>query len=150
MIDIRVKRLVHGDRTLARQTFHLMAEVFEEEIGALSDRYLDQLLIRGDVWALAALMGEEVVGGLTAFTLPLTRTESSEVFIYDIAVHARHQRQGIGRRLVSSIREAAAADGAEAVFVPAENDDTHALDFYRALGGEPSPVTFFTFRARQG
>jgi aminoglycoside 3-N-acetyltransferase I len=31
------------------------------------------------------------------------------------------------------------------VFVPADNDDQHALDFYRALGGSPSSVTFFTF-----
>ena len=31
------------------------------------------------------------------------------------------------------------------IFVPADNDDTHALDFYRAIGGVPAPVTMFTF-----
>jgi len=31
------------------------------------------------------------------------------------------------------------------VFVPADNEDDDALDFYRALGGTPSSVTFFSF-----
>jgi len=29
--------------------------------------------------------------------------------------------------------------------VPADNEDTHEIDFYKALGGEPSPATVFTF-----
>lgn len=143
--SVSTKRMTVDDRALARRTFQLMAEVFEEASTALSDRYLDELLLRSDFWAFAALYGDEVVGGITAHTLPMTRTEASEVFIYDIAVHAAHQRRGIGRGLVSALREGAASVGIHDVFVPADNDDAHALDFYRGLGGEPSPVTFFTF-----
>jgi len=145
MIPIRTKRLSVDDRELARQTFLLMGRVFEDESTSLSDRYLDQLLGRRDFWAFAALLGGDVVGGLTAHTLPMTRTETSELFIYDIAVHVDHQRKGIGTELVSALRASAAAVGIHDIFVPADNDDTHALDFYRRLGGEPSPVTFFTF-----
>jgi aminoglycoside 3-N-acetyltransferase I len=29
--------------------------------------------------------------------------------------------------------------------VPADEEDDHAIEFYRALGAEASPVTFFTF-----
>ncbi len=145
MSPIRTKRLSIDDRELARQTFLLMAEVFEEESTSLSDRYLDQLLSGRDFWAIAALLGNDVVGGITAHTLPMTRSETSEVFIYDIAVHVDHQRRGIGRELVSALRADAAALGIHDIFVPADNDDAHALDFYRRLGAEPSPVTFFTF-----
>jgi aminoglycoside 3-N-acetyltransferase I len=53
---------------------------------------------------------------------------------------------GIGRRLVEALRDAANAIEAD-VFVPADDEDLHALDFYRALGGEPAPVTIFTFPA---
>ena len=31
------------------------------------------------------------------------------------------------------------------MFVPADDDDTHALRFYAALGGKPSKVTLFEF-----
>jgi aminoglycoside 3-N-acetyltransferase I len=31
------------------------------------------------------------------------------------------------------------------VFVAADNQDVQALDFYRSLGGQPLPVTIFTF-----
>jgi len=123
----------------------MMAEVFEEECEHLSDGYIDRLLSRGDFWAIAAFVGADIIGGVTAHTLPMTRTESSEVFIYDIAVRGDQRRKGIGRRLMTALREAAAAVGIRDVFVPADNDDVHALDFYRALGGMPSPVTFFTF-----
>ena len=32
------------------------------------------------------------------------------------------------------------------MFVPADNDDQHALAFYTAIGGEAAPVTIFSFR----
>jgi aminoglycoside 3-N-acetyltransferase I len=142
---MRVMRLTVDDRDLARVLFTLMADVFGEARDALSDGYLDQLLSQEAFWALAALAEDHLIGGLTAHTLPMTRTESSELFIYDIAVRPEHQRQGVGRRLVAELRAQAAARGIREVFVAADNDDVQALDFYRALGGAGSPVTIFTF-----
>ncbi len=141
----RMRRLSPADRELARALFLLMAEVFEEPGEPLGDAYLDRILSGPGFWAIAALDGEALVGGITAHTLPMTRTESSEIFIYDIAVRSDYQRRGVGRQLMTALRTAAAAAGIRDIFVPADNDDIHALDFYRALGGEPSPVTFFTF-----
>jgi aminoglycoside 3-N-acetyltransferase I len=128
--------------------FAMMAEVFEEQNSALSDAYLDGLLDRADFWAIAAFAGDDVVGGITAHTLPMTRAECAEIFIYDIAVRRDHQRKGVGRRLMAALLEGCATAGIDDVFVPADNDDQHALDFYRALGGIATPVTFFTFDSR--
>ena len=99
----------------------------------------------------------------------MTREESSEIFIYDVAVIPAFQRRGIGRRLLLDLRERANAIGVPVAFVAADNEDTHAaeylalefalgvafvaadnedthaLDFYRALGGVSSAVTVFTF-----
>ncbi len=141
----RIHRLTGADVPLARQTFLTMSAVFETDGEPLSDDYLDNLLARADFWAFAALEGDRVVGGLTAHTLPMTRSESAEVFIYDLAVVPDRQRQGLGRRLVTALRDAAAARGIAVAFVPADNDDTHALEFYQAIGGTPAPVTIFTF-----
>ncbi len=128
----------------------MMGEVFEVASEPLSDGYLDRLLGRPDFWAFAAFVGDEVAGGLTAHTLMMTRSESSEVFIYDIAVRTDHQRKGVGRLLMTTLREAALAEGIEDLFVPADDEDTHALDFYRALGGEAAPVTIFTYSSSKG
>lgn len=142
---MQLKRLKAGDRAAAKVLFTLMVEVFEEGTGELSDGYIDQLLGREDFWAIAAFVGDDIVGGITAHTLPMTRAQSSEIFIYDIAVRREHQRKGIGRRLIEELRAQAADMGIQDLFVPADNEDAHALDFYRALGGEAAPVTIFTF-----
>ncbi|MGI8666854.1 MAG: GNAT family N-acetyltransferase [Jatrophihabitans sp.] len=123
-----------------------MVEVFAEApADPLGDEYLDRLLARNSFWALAALVGSTVVGGLTAHTLPMTRSDSSEVFIYDLAVATDHQRQGVGSALVLRLRQAAAAEGVHEVFVAADDEDAHALDFYRTQGAIGDAVTMFTF-----
>ena len=142
-----IVRLGPGSNDRAQALFRLMAEVFEEPRGTLGERYVERLLSRADFWALAALENDEVVGGLTAHALPMTTSESSELFIYDVAVDSAHQRQGIGRQLFAALREQAAAEGIDVLFVPADNEDAHALDFYRAIGGAPAPVTLFSFSA---
>jgi aminoglycoside 3-N-acetyltransferase I len=142
---MRLMRLKQGDNDLARDLFSLMAEIFEEECEVLSDAYLNQLLTCEAFWVIAAFDGDQIIGGVTAHTLPMTRRGISEVFIYDIAVRIDHQRKGIGRHLVQNLQNMAAASGIWVLFVSADNDDLHALDFYRALGGVASPVTFFTF-----
>jgi aminoglycoside 3-N-acetyltransferase I len=153
---MKTTRLTSADRALAKQLFALMEEVFAEDSAdaspqaqqELGDAYVDRLLARDDFWAIAAFSGDEVVGGVTAHTLPMTRAESTELFIYDLAVRRDHQRRGIGRHLVMHLRTAAGEAGIGDVFVPADNDDLHALEFYRAVGGAPSPVTIFTFAGR--
>ncbi len=142
---IRVQRLKPGDRAFARTLFHVITTVFEGEQGELSDDYLDGLLSSDAFWALAAFDGEAIVGGLTAHTLPMTRAAVSELFIYDVAVQPAYQRRGIGRALIAALRTQAAQQGIGDVFVPADNEDIHALDFYQAIGGEGAPVTIFTF-----
>jgi aminoglycoside 3-N-acetyltransferase I len=142
---MKTKRLGTTDREQARQLFTLMAEVFEEDHRELDDAYIEGLLRRADFWVIAAFADDELIGGVTAHTLPMTRSRSSELFIYDVAVRPDHQREGAGRELLAALREQAAAIGIHDVFVAADNDDRHALSFYRALGGVSSAVAIFTF-----
>lgn len=145
MTDIWIKRLACRDSELARQLFQLIAEVFSEKYQHQSNDYLEQLLKRSDFWAISAFDGGDIVGGITAHTLPMTKAEASEIFIYDIAVREEYQRRSIGRRLITFLLETAYSQGIKVVFVAADNDDDGALNFYKALGGLPSPVTFFSF-----
>jgi aminoglycoside 3-N-acetyltransferase I len=60
-------------------------------------------------------------------------------------VRADRQRRGIGRALVLAILERAKREDLRVAFVPADDEDAHAIAFYRAIGGRASPVTLFTF-----
>lgn len=122
-----------------------MAEAFEEKRDEVTGGYAERLLAREDTWVVVASSNEDVVGGLTAHVLPMTRAEETELFIYDLAVAPAHQRKGVGRSLIAFLRQAGRAAGHGAVFVPADDEDTHALEFYRAVGGVGAPVTIFTF-----
>ena len=121
--------------------------MFETDHTEVSNDYAAELLARPEVWAYAATLDDVVIGGLTAHTLPMTRSESAEIFLYDLAVDTSAQRRGIGRQLIARLVADAAATGIDVVFVPADNDDTHALDFYRAIGGRPAEVTIFDLGA---
>ena len=145
MGDIEIRRLRAGDEELAQRVFRVMAEVFDEGFEELTLPYVGRLLERSNFWAMAALEGGRAVGGITAHQLPMTHSEASELFIYDLAVAVDYQRKGIGRALVRALVEAARAEGMRVAFVPAEEEDTHALEFYRAIGGKESAVRFFVF-----
>jgi len=145
MNEVQTRRLTSGDRELARRMFVMMAEVFEEQNERVCDGYIDRVLNREEFWAIAAFIGDDIVGGLTAHTLPMTRAEASEVLLYDLAVRRDYQRRGVGRQLLTTLREAAADGGIQDVFVAADTSDMHAVRFYTALGGVSSSVTHFSF-----
>lgn len=147
MDSVHVKRLGPGDARAAGVMFAKMAAVFGEDSEPLEEGYVDDLLGRDSFWAMAAFVGTEIVGGLTAHTLPMTRSSSSELFIFDLAVREDHRRQGVASLLLRDVRSRAAVADIPVAFVPAEDEDVHAFDFYRAQGGAATAVTFFTFTA---
>jgi aminoglycoside 3-N-acetyltransferase I len=134
-----------GDEQRTQSMLIMMAEVFDEPIDVLGHEYLAGLLARPEFWAVAAIEDGAIVAGITAHALPLTRREASELLIYDVAVRVDRHRRGIGRALMTHLRDLAAASGISLSWVPVDDEDEGALEFYRALGGVPSPVTLFTF-----
>jgi aminoglycoside 3-N-acetyltransferase I len=144
-MSLIVRRIGLPDFELARRTFDVMAHTFGEHSEYLNDHYLEDLLGNTNFWAVAAVAEGAVIGGLSGWTLSKTSAPSREVFIYDIAVAPTHQRQGVGNALVDFLRGAAAEAGISLVWVLADNEDAHALDFYRKLGGAAAPVTLFDF-----
>lgn len=144
-MDTEIVKLGADDSALAQQLFELMACIFEEDAVRLGQDYVLELLSKDSFWAYAALLNGEIVGGLTAHVLPMTRARSRELMVYDLAVRQESQRTGVGRTLMLAAIADAAAAGIGSVFVAAENVDEHAVAFYQALGGDPAPCTIFTF-----
>jgi len=143
---MEIVRLRATDLAVARRTFVMMGEAFDEPARQpLSHAYLSKLLCREEVWLYAALVEHQPVGGLSAHELPMTRAETAEVLLYDIAVRADWRRRGIGSALVRRLLADAAATGTVDMWVPADGDDADAFEFYRRIGGTAQTATIFTF-----
>ena len=138
-----IERLGIGDVQRARAAFEMMHNVFDEDPEALSDGYVAGVLNDESFWAIGAFEAGEAIGCITGHELAMTRHERTELFVYDLAVRVDRQRCGIGRQLVKALVTSAAGHGIDVVFVPADDDDTHALAFYASLGGRPAKVTMF-------
>jgi aminoglycoside 3-N-acetyltransferase I len=134
------------DEPLMRAMLRMFGEAFGEP-GTYGDRppgsaYLRQLLGRDGFIALAAVKGDEVVGGLAAYELPKFEQERSEIYIYDLAVASAHRRQGIATALIRQLQEIAAQRGAWVAFIQADHGDDPAIALYSKLGTREEVLHF--------
>lgn len=107
-----------------------------------TDAYLEGLLAKEHVVALVALAGGGVVGGLVAYELDKFERMRRELYIYDLAVAARHRRRGVATALIGRLREIAARRGAWVVFVQADHGDGPAVALYEKLGTREEVLHF--------
>ncbi len=147
--NYQFKRLGPEDLPLMKQLIGLFKEVFELTERRIADEQrLTHLLAKPDFIIWVALSEGTIVGGLTAFELPMYYEQTDELFIYDIAVHPSYQRQGLGRRLLEELKTFGVSRGITCVFVDADVEDQHALDFYQSTGGEGAEVKQFSYELR--
>jgi aminoglycoside 3-N-acetyltransferase I len=107
-----------------------------------SKAYLNRLLSTDDFIALAALKGDEVVGGIVAYELHKFEQERSEIYIYDLAVAEQHRREGIATALILELKKLAALRGAYVIFVQADLGDAAAIALYMKFGARQDVLHF--------
>lgn len=109
-----------------------------------SAEYLRQLLNGESFIALAAVDGEDVVGGLAAYELRKFEQERSEIYIYDLAVASTHRRLGLATALIAALQRVGAERGAYVIFVQADTgiDDEAAIALYTNLGQREEVLHF--------
>ena len=94
----------------------LFGEAFQEphtySSSQPSKAYLERLLGSDTFIAVAALKGDEVVGGIAAYVLPKFEQERSELYIYDLAVAEMHRKEGIATALIMQLKRIASLRGA--------------------------------------
>lgn len=133
-----IQQLGPEDLHLMRGLLHLFGEVFEEAPTYTgrppSDAYLQHLLGGETFLAIAASVGQEIVGGLAAYELRKFEQERSEIYVYDLAVAAGHRRRGIATALIRRLQEIATQRGAWVIFVQADKGDAEAVALYSKLG----------------
>ena len=142
-MSFTTKLLGAADLDQMKALLRLFGEAFEDPVsyqGAVpSDAYLLGRLGDDAFFAVVALdQSGAMVGGLAAYELKKFEQERSEVYIYDLAVHAAHRRKGIATGLIAKLREIARKRGAWTIFVQADvgEEDEAANALYRKLSCE--------------
>jgi ribosomal protein S18 acetylase RimI-like enzyme len=134
----RIHALGADDVAILRSMLDLFGDVFgdaaEHAAGRPDDGYLARLLARDTFIAIAATLGDSVVGAAAAYLLPKFEQARSEVYLYDLAVAATHRREGIATALIAELQAIAAARGAWVIFVQADHGDDPAIALYSKLG----------------
>jgi aminoglycoside 3-N-acetyltransferase I len=147
--DVIFLRLGSSNLADFRQLLVLFAETFETESFVLPPAdHLQQLLSDSSIVLFAALKKNKVIGGMSVYILPGYYSSRPMAYIYDLAVHPAFQRQGIGRKLIGELEQYCSLHNLGEAFVQAESEDTDAVLFYRALGGNETAAAQFTFFSR--
>lgn len=129
-----------------RQLMTVFADAFDDapayQDAPPSEAYLQRLLAKSTVIALAAEVEGAVVGGLVAYVLEKFERERSEIYIYDLAVAASHRRRGIARDLILLLKRIAKEKRAYVIYVQADLGDDPAIQLYTSLGSREDVLHF--------
>jgi len=146
MSKFETKRLTKEDLLIFNSLIDLFNLVFEEENPTIgSEANSLRLLDNNRFIAIVTLAENEIAGGLTAYELPMYYSDSSEIFLYDMAVKPEYQRMGIGKGLIQSLKEHCIKNDIQDFFVMAHEEDEHAIEFYHATGGRAEKVVNFVY-----
>lgn len=134
----KIHTLKPTDVSTLRSMNAMFGEAFSdrETYGAAppDDAYIVGLLSNDNVIAMAALIGDVVIGGLVAYQLDKFERARSEIYIYDLAVAEAHRRRGVASALISHLQAIAADRGAWVIYVQADYVDPPAIALYEKLG----------------
>lgn len=134
------------DLNTLRAMLEMFGHAFEdaETFGAQppSDDYLRRLLDAEFFVAIAALHGQQVIGGIAGYVLPKYEQARRELYIYDLAVAEEHRRAGVATALIDEARRLAGRRGIDVVFVQADQSDEPAVALYSKLGRKAEVLHF--------
>jgi aminoglycoside 3-N-acetyltransferase I len=146
--DYSIHQISQVDLRLMDALLQTFGEAFNERETYNGNRpttaYMRQLLGSDYFIALAAVQGEQVIGGLAAYELKKFEQERSEIYIYDLAVSTAHRRQGVATALIQKLKNIAADRGAYVIFVQADTgpEDEAAIALYSKLGIKENVLHF--------
>lgn len=149
-MKVTIKHLTATDLPLAKALLRRWAEDDGKPNARLpADRYLEQLLSRPDFHVFVALDGERVIGGASAYELPMFGREITELFLYEIGVEEAYRRRGVAANLVEAIKELCAEKGLPVMFVATEAENRPAKALYEKTGGELEEVAMYVYERKE-
>jgi len=145
-MEAQISVLAPSDLPKMRKMLDLFGREFDDQAAYFSRQpdnlYLARLLGSDTFVAIAALDGDEVVGGLAGYVLPKFEQPRSEFYIYDLAVASTHRRRGIATAMIRELQRLAAARGFYVIYVQADHGDDPAIALYTKLGTREDVMHF--------
>lgn len=143
---INIKKLQPDDFLIAQKLFtQWQIEDGIKNIADTSEEYIRKLLSKDDFHVIAALENDIVIGGLTAYELPMYTEEVTEMYIYELGVDDNHRRQGIATKLLEVLKNICKSRNIKIIFVGADKINDEGVGFYIATGGKGEDVIEFTY-----
>ena len=126
-------KLIDTDIEEFKNLLDVFRDVFEwSDHDHPDEEYLLRLLRDENLLVLVAKVGNEVVGGLTAYVLPGYEVARPSVYVHDLGVKKSFQGQGVGKSLIGHLMDHAKNNDFHDIFVDTEQDDNEdAIAFYR-------------------
>jgi aminoglycoside 3-N-acetyltransferase I len=141
-----IKKLTKSDLQLAKQLFIFFQQddgVKKPSLG--SDKYLLELISNKTYHIFVALDGETVIGGVTAYELPMFYKQVNEMFLYEIAVKPEYRRNGIAAALIETLKDFCIKKRIKCLFVGTEKKNLAAKELYLKTGGSMEIIPWFTY-----
>lgn len=145
MDTLSFRKLEPRDASLLKDLLALYVAVSGDQTLPTDTSYLDRLIRHPATQFFVGLQHDRVVAGATAYTLPSIYGDFDELYIYDMAVNADLQQQGIGSGLLEYKKQYAKQHRVKTVFVQADTEDNHARNFYKKNGGVEEDVRHYDF-----
>ncbi|RJS50291.1 GNAT family N-acetyltransferase [Bacillus sp. PK3_68] len=143
---VEYRKLAIGDKSSFSKLVLLFNKEFEsQDLNYVNDKNIRNLIAKPDFICFVAFIGDEVVGGLTGYELLMYDQEGSSMYLYDLAVDKNYQRRGIGSNLVGELMDYCRSKDIKGLFVQADVEDQHAIEFYNKIGGDDSETVQFSF-----
>ena len=145
-MNFEIKKLVAEDIQLAKDLF-LFYQVDDEVDKPLipSDKYLREILSRDTFHVIVALNNGVVIGGLTAYELDIYKEETTEFFLYEIAVEPLYRRNGVAKELIESLKKVCVSKDIREMYVGTEQDNYPAIKLYKSTGGKFEEIAWFVY-----
>ena len=90
----------------------------------------------------------KVLGGLTAYTLPLITRAESKMFLYEIEVQDKFRKKGIASRLIESLKKFCDEVKIKTIFLCTDLENIAAEGLYKKMGGEREIVPMYIFKTQ--
>jgi ribosomal protein S18 acetylase RimI-like enzyme len=129
-MEVEVRLLTSADASLFER---VADEVFDEPV---DPKRLAAYLAEPGHFMLVALAGGEIVA----------QDKATELYIDEVGVTPRFQRQGLARRMLDQMFAIGRGQGCEEAWVGTEHDNAPARRLYESCGSEAEPFVMYVYK----